>query len=87
MAKKIDTIKTSIALTHAINIDGVKVGVLSMRCPKVKDMLAADKITTGDAEKEIFLLANLCEIPPDVIHEPVLSDYSKLQAAYQDFLS
>lgn len=87
MAKKTDFIKTPIRLTHPIDIDGVSVAVLTMRSPKVKDMLAADKITTGDAEKEIFLLANLCEIPPDAIHELDLSDYSKLQAAYQGFLS
>lgn len=87
MAKKTDRSKTSIPLTDPIEVDGVKVAALSMRCPKVKDMLAADKIATSDAEREIFLLSNLCEIPPDATHELDLPDYSKLQAAYQDFLS
>ncbi|SMG62935.1 conserved hypothetical protein, partial [methanotrophic bacterial endosymbiont of Bathymodiolus sp.] len=54
--------KVKIELTHAINIDGTKVSVLSLRRPKVRDMLSVEKSIDNDAEKEIQLFANLCEI-------------------------
>lgn len=79
--------KVKIELTHAINIDGTKVSVLSLRRPKVRDMLSVEKSIDNDAEKEIQLFANLCEISPDNLLELDMADYAKLQKVYQDFLS
>lgn len=66
---------------------GVKVGELKMRAPKVRDMLAADKISGSDAEREVRLFSNLCEVEPTVIEGLDMADYVKLQEAYRGFLS
>jgi hypothetical protein len=46
-------------------IDGTKVSVLQLRRPKVRDMLGVEKSVDNDAEKEIQLFANLCELTPE----------------------
>jgi len=60
---------------------------LRLRRPKVRDMLAADKAKGSDAEKEITMFANLCELAPIEIESLDMADYQALQKAYQDFLS
>lgn len=79
--------RVKIELTHSIDIAGAKVGVLQLRRPKVRDMLSVEKSAENDAEKEIQLFANLCEVSPDDLLELDMSDYAQLQKAYQDFLS
>ncbi len=78
---------TTIDLAHAVSVDGVEVRQLSLRRPKVRDMLTADKAGGTDAEKEIRTFANLCEVGPQVIEELDLADYRALQKAYECFLS
>lgn len=77
----------TIALTHPIQVDGTSVKKLTLRRPKVRDMLTVEKSAHSDAEKEIHLFANLCEVQPAALHELDMADYAKLQKAYQDFLS
>lgn len=60
---------------------------VTMRRPKVRDMLASDKAKGSDAEKEIALFANLCELAPVDIESLDMVDYQALQKAYQGFLS
>ena len=79
--------KVKIELTHSIEIDGAKVGVIQLRRPKVRDLLSVEKSVDNDAEKEIQLFANLSELSPDNLLELDMADYAKLQKAYQDFLS
>jgi hypothetical protein len=79
--------KVKIELTHSIEIDGEKVGVIQLRRPKVRDMLSVEKSVDNDAEKEIQLFSNLSELSPDNLLELDMADYAKLQKAYQDFLS
>ena len=79
--------KVKIELTHSIEIDGAKVGVIHLRRPKVRDMLSVEKSVDNDAEKEIQLFANLSELSPDNLLELDMADYAKLQKVYQDFLS
>ncbi|OOY34370.1 phage tail assembly protein [Solemya velum gill symbiont] len=79
--------KVKIELTHSIEIDGAKVGVIQLRRPKVRDMLSVEKSVDNDAEKEIQLFSNLSELSPDNLLELDMADYAKLQKAYQDFLS
>lgn len=76
-----------ITLKHPVDIDGAKVTQLSMRRPKVKDQLAADKASGSSADKEVRLFANLCEVSPATIEELDLSDYRQLQETYTAFLS
>ncbi len=78
---------TTIELKHAVTVDGLEVRQLSLRRPKVRDMLTADKAGGTDAQKEIGAFANLCEVSPQVIEELDLADYRALQKAYERFLS
>ena len=75
-----------IKLKHPITIDGTEISVLRMRRPKVKDMLATDKIKNA-AERDIATFANLCEVSPADIEELDMADMHQLQEAFQDFLS
>jgi hypothetical protein len=79
--------KQSVTLRFPITVDGAEVDALVMRRPKVRDMLAVEKSAQPNAEKEIHLFANLCEVPPDSLYELDMSDYTKLQQTYQSFLS
>jgi Phage tail assembly chaperone proteins, E, or 41 or 14 len=79
--------RVKIELNQPIDIAGAKVSVLQLRRPKVRDMLSVEKSAENDAEKEIQLFANLCEVSPDDLLELDMADYATLQKAYQDFLS
>lgn len=76
-----------ITLTHPVTWNGTKINHLSMRRPKVRDMIAADKAKGSDGIKEATMFANLCEVELEIIEELDLADYKKLQMAYTDFLS
>ncbi len=81
------TAKTTIELKHPVTVDGAGIKQLTLRRPKVRDMIASDKAGGSDAEKEIRTFAHLCEVSPETIEELDLADYLKLQKAYQGFLS
>lgn len=76
-----------IKLDYPIELEGRKIETLSLRRPKVKDQLAADKGGGSDADKEIRLFANLCEEAPATLEELDSADYRKLQEKYSSFLS
>ena len=78
--------KEKIQLQYPVTVDGVEYYELSMRRCKVKDRRLAEKQKT-DAEKEIFLIGNLCEVPPTVIDELDAIDYDKLQKVLMGFLN
>jgi len=60
--------------------------VLTMRRVKVRDSLAARKMKGDEAEQEIFLFANLCEVSPKQIEALDMADYKQLQDTYSGFL-
>jgi hypothetical protein len=60
---------------------------LTIRRPKVRDQLAAEKAKGSDSEKEIALLANLCEVAPSDIEAMDLVDYKALTEKYRSFLA
>lgn len=76
-----------IQLNYPVELNGLTVNELNIRRPKVRDMLAADKSKGSEADKEIRMFANLCEVEPNVIEGLDLSDYANLQKVYQGFLS
>jgi len=78
---------TTITLAFPITVDGAKVKSLTLRRPKVRDMLAADHATGSDAEKEVALFANLAELTREAILDLDGKDYRALQEAYSGFLS
>ena len=74
-----------IKLSHPVVSDGTELRVLNLRRPKVRDVLLAAKIGGTGEEKEIRVLANLCEVAPDVVEELDMADYKKLQDGYRSF--
>ena len=76
-----------IKLEYPIISDGKKLEAITMRRPKVRDQLLADKASGQDAEKEVALFANLCELPPDAIEDLDMVDYQTIQGTYSGFLS
>lgn len=75
---------TAIKLQYPVTVDGHEYAVLNMRRCKVKDRRIAAKQKT-DEDKEITLIANLCEVPPSVIDELDAMDYAKLTETLQGF--
>ena len=74
-----------IKLLHPVVSDGTELRVLNLRRPKVRDVLLAAKIGGTEEEKEIRVLANLCEVAPDVVEELDMADYKRLQDGYRSF--
>ena len=48
-----------IKLNTPIKVDGVLIHELTLRKPKVKDLIAARRKNTSDIDQEITLIANL----------------------------
>jgi hypothetical protein len=76
-----------ITLDEPIKIDGVLIHELSLRRPRVRDLLIASKKETSESEREVNLIANLAEIPAEAVKDLDMRDYLKIQEALKDFLS
>ena len=86
MAQAPDNVVT-ITLQYPITADGALIEQLFMRRPVVRDRLIAEKASGSEVEKEIRLIANLCELPPQHIELLDMADYVKLQECLAGFLS
>lgn len=76
-----------IQLDHGVSCQGLMIETLEMRRPKVSDMLFSETLKGSDAQKEIRLFANLCDVAPEVIESLDMKDYITLQKHYRNFLS
>ena len=76
-----------IKLENSIKIDGVEIHEISLRQPKVRDLLIANKTNADESTREVNLIANLAEISVEAIQELDLRDYMKIQNWLKDFLS
>ncbi|MDZ4348576.1 MAG: phage tail assembly protein [Variovorax sp.] len=79
--------RTAIPLTYPVQSNGVPISSLSLRRPKVRDMLLAEKQASSQAEREVRMIANLCEVAPTVIEDLDFADYSAAQTVLKGFLS
>ncbi len=78
----------TIELNYPVTISGVPTKHLYLRRPKVRDILAAEKINKGsESDQERQLFANLLEHPIDVVLDLDFADYQKLQKAYAGFFA
>ena len=75
---------TTIKLKFPVTVDGHEYTSLQMRRCKVRDRRLAAKQTTKE-DQEITLIANLCEVPPNVIDELDAVDYEKCAEALRGF--
>jgi hypothetical protein len=65
------------------------VSQIVMREPTVQDLLTADmQVKNGsNAEKEVMMFANLCEVTPEFIKDLGVGSYERLQESYRLFTS
>lgn len=76
-----------VKLVDKLKIDGVEVDEISLREPKVKDIIAISKNNISENEREVRLIANLAEISVENVMEMSFKDYSKVQSVIRDFLA
>lgn len=76
---------TTIDLDYPIIVDGVEVSSLSIRRPSVADQLKFEDGKGSEAQRTVFHMANLCEVPPESIKELDGSDFEKLVAVLKGF--
>ena len=74
-----------IKLDYPITVDSQQIKELRMRRCKVKDRRMAMKQWHTDEDREIGLIANLCELPPEAIEELDAADYAKVQKEFGRF--
>ena len=68
--------------------DGSKLDYIKLRRPKVKDIIRAQKETTGgDDRKRLFILSILADVPIEDIYNLDRVDELRVLSAYLDFLS
>lgn len=78
--------RKEIKLSRPISVNGSDIDTLNMREPTVSDQLAADRPGASDSEKEIAMIANLCEQAHGDIKKLTLRDYKKVQEAFVSFV-
>mgnify|MGYP003607430467 CR=1 FL=1 len=76
---------TTVTLREPIEINGAKIGVLTLRRPKVRDLEAIDKIA-GETAKTVALIANLSELPPEAVRELDAADFAAASKAVAEML-
>lgn len=79
--------EATITLEYPITVEKQEYKTLTLRSPKARDQIVAQKAGGTNGEQEATLFSNLCEVPKAVIEELEMADYNKLQAKYKDFLS
>jgi len=78
---------TNITLKYPVAVGGQDYEALTMRSAKARDQVVAQKSASNNAELELVLFSNLCEVSTEVIEELEMADYQQLQKAYNGFLS
>jgi hypothetical protein len=75
-----------INLNEPIEHDGKKITALKIRRPIVADMLAAQKVSANEPERELNLIAVLTGVPRAAIEKLDMRDYMALQRQLAQFM-
>lgn len=67
-------------------IDGNDINEVRMREPLVRDRVAHSKDRGTEEEKEVRMLANLCNLNESDLQNMVAADYFQLQEAFEVFM-
>lgn len=76
-----------IKLENPIKVDGVLVDELTMRTPKVRDLIIATKKGGTEADLIVNMISNLAEIPLESVYEFDLKDFAAISNLLQGFFS
>ncbi|SED12359.1 Phage tail assembly chaperone protein, E, or 41 or 14 [Pseudomonas saponiphila] len=72
-----------VALTKAVELNGVQCDKITLRAPTVRDVRAANIAAGGDDEqRELALFSSLAEVGSKDLEGMTLKDYQRLQAGY-----
>lgn len=75
----------TITLKYPVPFEGGELKEISIRRPKVADVVAARKSKKDEAEQEVDMISKLTDIPPDTLLTLDLADYKALQEVLQSF--
>ena len=81
-----DTTATEISLSQPIEHDGKRITSLKLRRPIVADMLAAQKVSTNEPERELNLIAVLTGLSRAAVEKMDMRDYMALQRKLAEFM-
>ena len=76
-----------IPLWREVTVDGLGIKEITMRRPKVRDLLTAQKGAASDMDAELRRYCNLTLQPPELIRALDFADYLALDEAFGRFLS
>jgi len=76
----------TITLKYPLADNGETIDRITLRRPKVRDMLTSASDELSDAEKEVWLFASLSGLTLALIEDMDVADYQQLQKVYAGFL-
>ncbi|AXF86640.1 hypothetical protein DTO96_102395 [Ephemeroptericola cinctiostellae] len=74
-----------LALDYPVNVGGLSYTEVTVRRPKGRDSIIASKAPGNDIEQAFFMLANLCEVTPEVIAEMDDADIMRINEVLVGF--
>lgn len=80
------TATSELKLSEPIEHAGKTITTLNVRRPKVADMLAAQKASANEPERELNLIAVLTGLPRAAIEKLDMRDYMALQRKLAEFM-
>lgn len=86
MAKQQAKTSIDVKLVDGLDVDGTLTYSITVRKPKVKDLLNAERQSKGESDANVRFLANLTDLTPDQIGDLSLGDYRKLNEVLAGFL-
>ena len=78
--------RADIEFGYPVTVDGERVECVQMRNPLARDSRDAQRGGGTEADIEMRLFANLCELNPKALEVLDMSDYLKLQKQFRDFM-
>lgn len=80
-----DRVTADVDLAYPITMDGENISKLTMRRPKVKDTVWMRRQSGDEFEKGMAMMARLCNVSPEHIHELDEVDAAKVSEQYEAF--
>lgn len=77
---------TVVTLSRPLQLNGEEITKLEMREPTVFDRLVLEKSKGGALEREVAMIASLCNLNPGDLHALPGYDYDQLTEAFNHFL-
>lgn len=74
-----------LVLDYPITVGGIDYTEVTVRRPKGRDSIISSKAPGTEVEQAFFMLANLCEVTPDVIAEMDDSDILRINEVLVGF--